>query len=146
MLMEAYRRERKQGRDHPEWIGWCREFADWLLTQQRQDGSFPRSWKPGTSEVVEASGTTSYNPVPLFVMLSEDTGDPKYRESAIRAAEYVWANYGARGVFVGGAIDNPNIVDKEAGMLSLEAFMSLYEATKDVKWLARAQVAGDFAG
>ena len=145
MLMEAYRRERKQGRDHPEWMRWCQEFADWALTKQRTDGSFPRGFRPGTGEVVEESGTTSYNVVPLFLMLSEDTGDTKYRESAIRAAEYVWASYGTKGVFIGGAIDNPNITDKEAGLLSMEAFVALYEATKDVKWLKRAQVAGNFA-
>ena len=29
-------------------------------------------------------------------------------------------------------------MDKEAGTLSLEAYLGLYEATKDPKWLARA--------
>jgi len=145
MLMEAYRREHARGREHPEWLNWCRQFADWLLTQQRKDGSFPRSWRPGTNEVVEASGTTSYNPVPLFVMLAEETGEQKYLNSALRAAEYVWETSGTRGIFVGGAIDNPNIVDKEAGMLSLEAFLALYEATGEAKWLARGRAAADFA-
>jgi hypothetical protein len=145
MLMEALRRERRLGRDHPEWLRWCRDFADWALTKQRADGSFPRGFRPGTGEVVEESGTTSYNVVPLFLMLSEDTGDPKYTASAIRAAEYVWQSFGTRGVFIGGAIDNPNITDKEAGMLSMEAFLALYEATREAKWLRRAQGAGDFA-
>lgn len=145
MLMEAYRREKKAGHDHPQWIKWCCDFADWALTKQRQDGSFPRGFRPGTGEVVEESGTTSYNVVPLFLMLSEDTGDGKYRDAAIRAAEYVWQSFGTKGVFIGGAIDNPNITDKEAGLLSMEAFLSLYEATKEAKWLTRAEVAGDFA-
>jgi uncharacterized protein YyaL (SSP411 family) len=78
-------------------------------------------------------------------MLSKDLNDPKYLASAVRAAEYVWQNFGSRGIFIGGAIDNPNITDKEAGMLSLEAFLSLYEATHEPKWLHRAQIAGDFA-
>jgi len=145
MLMEAYRRERRLGRDHPEWLRWCRDFADWAMTKQRADGSLPRGFRPGTGEVVEESGTTSYNVVPLFLMLSEDTVDKKYRTSAIRAAEYVWQSFGTRGVFIGGAIDNPNITDKEAGMLSMEAFLALYETTCEPKWLRRAQVAGDFA-
>ena len=145
MLMEAYRRERKAGREHPEWIRWCRTFADWVMKYQREDGSFPRGFRPGTGEVVEESGTTSYNVVPLFLMLSEDTGDPKYRDSAIRAAEYVWQSFGTRGVFIGGAIDNPNITDKEAGLLSMEAFLALYERTHEDKWLKRAQAAGNFA-
>lgn len=144
VLMHAYRRERSLGREHPEWMNWVKSYADWLIQQQRPDGSFPRRWKPGSSEVEESSGTSSYCPVPLLVIMSEETGDPKYQDAAIRAAEYVWTNWGYKGLFIGGTIDNPNITDKEAGMLSLEAFLSLYESTKEPKWLQRAQVAADF--
>ena len=48
-------------------------------------------------------------------------------------------------MFVGGATDNPNITDKEAGMLSLEAFLDLYDATSEPKWLNRAMAAGNYA-
>lgn len=143
-LVKAYLREKRQGSEHPDWLHWCRQFADWLMTQQRQDGSFPRSWKNGTGEVNEQSGTASYDPVPLLVSLSQVTGDKRYLNSAIRAGEYVWDNYGSHGVFVGGTTDNPNVVDKEAGMLSLEAFLALYEAAKEPKWLERAEAAGNY--
>lgn len=145
VVMRAYRREREQGRLHPEWFAWVKTYADWLLPQQRADGSFPRCWKPGSSEIEESTGTTSYCPVPLLVMMTEETGDPRYQEAAIRAADYVWANWGTRGLFIGGASDNPNITDKEAGMLSLEAYLSLYEATGSAQWLERARAAADFA-
>jgi hypothetical protein len=145
VLMRAYRRELAQGRTHPEWLAWVKSYSDWLVQQQREDGSYPRRWKPGSSEVAEPSGTSSYNPVPLLVLMSQITGDQKYQQSAIRAADYVWTNWGTRGQFIGGAIDNPNITDKEAGMLSMEAYLSLYETTKDSKWLERAQAAGNFA-
>jgi hypothetical protein len=145
VLMRAYRRERSLGRQHPEWFTWVKTYVDWLILQQRPDGSLPRRWKPGSNEVEEPSGTTSYNPVPLLVLMTEETGDAKYQRAAIRAAEYVWANWGTRGVFIGGAIDNPNITDKEAGMLSLEAYLSLYDSTQEPKWLERAKAAADFA-
>ena len=145
VLLRAWRRERAQGRQHPEWFNWVKQYVDWLVQQQRADGSFPRRWKRGSNEVAEPAGTTSYNPVPLLVGMSEETGDSKYKASAIRAAEYVWANWGTRGVFIGGAIDNPNITDKEAGMLSMEAYLSLFDATRDSKWLERAKAAADFA-
>jgi hypothetical protein len=144
VLMRAYRRERILGRQHPEWFNWVKSYVDWLILQQRDDGSFPRRWKPGSSEVAEETGTTSYCPVPLLVMMTEETGDPKYMKSAIRAAEYVWANWGKRGLFIGGASDNPNITDKEAGMLSMEAFLSLYDSTMEPKWLERAKAAADY--
>ena len=143
VLMRAYRRERALGRQHPEWFNWVKQYVDWLVLQQREDGSFPRRWKPGSNEVAEPTGTTSYCPVPLLVMMTEETGDPKYQQAAIRAAEYVWANFGTRGLFVGGASDNPNITDKEAGMLSMEAYLSLYDSTKEPKWLERARTAAD---
>ena len=145
VLMRAYRREKAQGREHPEWFNWVKQYADWLLLQQREDGSFPRRWERGSSQVADPSGTSSYCPVPLLVLLSEETGDAKYKQAAIRAAEYIWVNYGTRGLFIGGAIDNPNITDKEAGMLSMEAFLSLYDSTKEAKWLERAQTAATFA-
>ena len=85
---------------------------------------YPRRWKPGSGEVAEPSGTSTYNPVPLLVIMTQITGDQKYQQSAIRAAAYVWSQWGTRGQFIGGAIDNPNITDKEAGMLNMEAYLS----------------------
>lgn len=144
VLMRAYRRERALGREHPEWLAWVKTYVDWLVGQQREDGSFPRRWKAGSNEPEEPSGTTSYAPVPLLVLMSEETGDPRYAQAAARAAEFVWAASGRRGLFIGGASDNPNITDKEAGMLSLEAFLSLYESSGEPRWLERAKAAADF--
>ncbi len=144
VLLQTYRRERDLGREHPEWLAWIKAYVDWLIEQQRTDGSFPRRWERGSSEVAEPTGTTSYAPVPLLVLMSEETGDPRYRRAAERAADYVWDHWGERGLYIGGASDNPNITDKEAGMLSMEAFLSLHEATGEPKWLERARSAGDF--
>ena len=145
VVLQAYQRERDSGRQHPEWFNWVKTYVDWLILQQREDGSFPRRWEPGTSVVAESTGTMSCCPVPLFLIMTGETGDPKYMQAAIRAADFVWENWGQKGLFIGGASDNPNITDKEAGMISLEAFLNLYEATKDSKWLDRAKVAADFA-
>jgi len=39
---------------------------------------------------------------------------------------------------------NPNIADKESGMLSMEAFLAVYDATKEPKWLQRAETAASY--
>ena len=79
VLMRAYRREKAQGREHPEWFNWVKQYVDWLILQQRADGSFPRRWVAGSNEIAEPTGTSSYCPVPLLVIMSEETGDPKYQ-------------------------------------------------------------------
>jgi hypothetical protein len=145
ILIEVIRRERKKGREHPDWLAWCQQFGDWLIPQQRADGSFPRSWNAGLGTPREESGTSSCIPVPLLVKLTEETGQQKYLDCAIRAADYTWETYGSRGIFIGGATDNPNVTDKEAGMLALEGYLILYENTKDSKWLERAKAAANFA-
>jgi hypothetical protein len=144
-LLVAYEREKRAGRNHPAWSAWCRRFADWLLTQQQPGGSFPRSWHQDTGKVHNAAGQGSYNAVPMLVLLGRITGERKYLEAALRAGEYCWSSGQDRGLFVGGTIDNPNVIDKEAGTLSLEAYLALFEATGNRVWLTRAQAAGDFA-
>lgn len=141
-MVDLYRRERARGRLHPEWFSWVKSYSDWLLTQQREDGSFPTSWKGGTGEVRETSGITTYAAVPVLVRVSEETGDKKYLNSAIRAADYIWVNFGSRCIYLGAT--GGDVADKESGMLSMEAFLSLYENTKEPKWLERAQAAGDY--
>ncbi|HXR08459.1 MAG TPA: hypothetical protein VN765_14080 [Candidatus Acidoferrum sp.] len=142
-MVDLIRRERALGRQHPEWFKWVKSYADWLLTQQREDGSFPGSWQGGTGEVKGTSGVTTYTPVPLLVRMTEETGDKKYLNSAIRAADYIWSNFGSKCVFLGAT--GGEVADKESGMLSLEAFLALYENTKEAKWLERAETAGSYA-
>jgi hypothetical protein len=144
-LVECYLREKEDGREHPEWLGWARGFADWLLTQQQPEGGFPRAWTPVSGEAAQDSAQSTFNAVPLLVLMSQATGDENYLRAAIRAGDFMWANGHNRAQFVGGTIDNPNVLDKEAGSLSLEAYLSLYEATGEPKWLHRAELAAAYA-
>jgi len=142
-MVDMFRRERTLGRQHPEWFNWVKAYADWLVTVQREDGSFPANFQGGTGAPTGTSGVTTYTPVPLLVRMTEETGDKKYLNSAIRAADYIWSNFGSKCVFLGAT--GGDVADKESGMLSLEAFLSLYENTKEPKWLERAETAGSYA-
>ncbi len=144
-VLKAYERELRQGREHPDWLVWCRRFGEWLLKQQRPDGSFPRSWKPGTGEIFDPSSTSGYNAMAFLVALSRVSGQERFLAGAVRAGDYYWLAYHSRDQFVGGTLDNPNILDKEAGTLSLEGYLALYGATRDPRWLRYAKAAADFA-
>jgi hypothetical protein len=142
IAVDMYRRERARGRPHPEWLAWAEDYAHFLLTQQRADGSFPGSWQGGTGAVRGSSGVTSYAAVPVLTRISEETGDQRYADAAAKAGDYVWTNFGAKSVYLGAT--GGDIADKESGMLSLEAFLALYEHTKDATWLERARSAANY--
>ena len=142
-LMDMLEREKAHGVQHPQWLAWGKRFADWLLPLQRQDGSFPAAWGDDGA-ISDASGALSYAPVPFLVKLANFTGDNRYKEAAIKAAEYVWKEFGSQGVYQG-ATGTSSVADKESGMLSAEAFMTLYEDTHEDKWLERASAAADYA-
>tara|TARA_R110002049_G_scaffold307720_2_gene509205 strand:- start:32874 stop:35102 length:2229 start_codon:yes stop_codon:yes gene_type:complete len=144
-ILKAAKREKELGKPHPEWVAWAQSYADWLLPQQTENGGFPRAWEPVTGKVVEPSLKSSYNVIPYLLLLTELTGNEKYEAAAISAGEYSWQSGQSDGIFVGGTIDNPDVVDKEAGTLSLEAYLALYSTTKDKKWLERAKMAANFA-
>jgi len=144
-MLSAWKREHAAGRDHPLWLARPKEFADWLLGLQGQDGGFPRSWRRNSNTVVADSEMGSHNPIALFAELTEVTGDPKYLAAAERAGDWSWSHGQSDGVFAGGVERNPAVIDKEAATLSLNAYLHLYEATHDRKWLERAKAAGDDA-
>jgi hypothetical protein len=142
-IVDLIRRERSLGRQHPEWFNWVKAYSDWLVTVQRENGSFPGSYQGGTGRSTGNLGSTTYAAVPVLVRMTEETGDKKYLDSAIKAADYVWTAYGSKCVFCGAT--GGDTADKESGMLSMEAFLALYENTKERKWLERAETAGSYA-
>lgn len=144
-LMRAYEDEKRAGRPRPEWLAWVRKFADWLLTQEQPNGGFIRSWMPRTAKVVSDSPTGSFMVVPFFAQLYRLTGQQQYLDAAVRTADFAWSQGQSAGRFVGGTIDNPDVIDKEAATISLEGYLALYDITKDPRWLEHAKAAAAMA-
>lgn len=65
-LLKAIKFEKEHNRNHSSWLNWAQEFGNWLLTQQKENGGFPRAWSGETGQVLDSSTKTSYNPIPSF--------------------------------------------------------------------------------
>lgn len=142
MLMELLVAEKEHGYTHEDWLAWGKSHAEWLLTLQREDGTFPADWG-NDGQISDANPEKTYAPIPFFTRLSAFTGETKWLEAAVRAGDALWNVSGQNGVYCG-ATGSTQVADKESGMLSLNAFLSLYEATNDKKWLDMAVAAGDY--
>ena len=143
--LKAWECESARGRDRPRWLAWAQSGGDWIVSAQGPDGSFPRAWEAGTGVVLESSKTASHLPVTFLSRLAGATGKSVYLESALRAAQFCWNSGGDQGCFAGATLDNPDVVDKEAAIFALEAFLELHRATGDAVWLNRAVIAASMA-
>lgn len=136
-LMDLIQFEKSKGRQHIPWLEWVRSYGDWLLGHLQLDGSFPLSMKNGANEKVVDAGDLSHVSIPLLVKLTEVTGNRKYLAAALNAATFVWEIQGGQSCYMGYEQGKLR-VDKISGMYAMEAFLSLYETTKNKIWLDRA--------
>lgn len=143
--LKAWQVEQQQGRERPRWREWGLQIADFLAAHQLPGGGVPRIYVAKTGEVYKDSPRSTYNAVALWVLAFQITGEQRYLDAALRAGDFCWGDGHQQWCFVGGTIDNPDVIDKEAGTLSLEAYLALFEQTQDTKWLERARHAADFA-
>ncbi len=134
---------KKHGHSRPDWLAFCIGFADWLVTYQNEDGSWFREYNWDSTAAHQGKGNTT-NPIPFLIDLSKATGSTKYRDAALKAGEYCWRNIHEKFAYVGGTPDNPNVMDKEAGFLAIDAFLALWDVTGDRRWLGAAAQAADF--
>jgi hypothetical protein len=117
--------------------------VDKLLRYQRSDGGFPRAWNHDGS-VFNASTTNTAHIIPLLVDLYTITKQPRYHDAALLAGQHVIANQVATYNFVGGTPDNPDVIDKEAGVKALSALLALFDLTGDKAYIRHAVTAAGF--
>eukprot|EP00927_Polykrikos_kofoidii_P071971 TRINITY_DN68149_c0_g1_i1.p1 TRINITY_DN68149_c0_g1~~TRINITY_DN68149_c0_g1_i1.p1 ORF type:complete len:722 (-),score=94.70 TRINITY_DN68149_c0_g1_i1:16-2181(-) len=128
----------------PTWIAFARRFGDFLTTAQQSDGSFPMAWEWNGS-VADHSRIGTHNAIPFLGDLYAATGDERYKTAALRAGDFCLLTIHAEYRYVGGAVDKPNVTDRESGALAMQAFLALWRLTGDKKWIGPASQAGTFA-
>ncbi len=127
----------------PAWLAFARRYGDFLVFKQEADGSIGGLWNwDGTPN--NPYKNVTYQTIPFLIALHSATGDVRYRKAAILAGEYCLATVHKAYSYVGGAPDNPNVTDKEAGILAMQAFLALHSLTGEPRWIAPAAQAGTF--
>ena len=126
--------------------------AEWMVRCQNSDGSWYRcynyngtyydpnnessgvTWDPGN--VARSSSKTSTTMFVRFLgKMYEMTGEDKYLQSIIKAGDFILQELYGRHYWVGGTCDNPDSIDKEAGVFAMYAFDTLYTLTGEQKYL-----------
>ncbi len=142
-ILQADSAARKNGITHAAWRPFVIKVVDKLLGYQASDGGFPRAWNHDGS-VFNPSTTNTAHIIPLLVDIYAITKQPRFHDVALLAGQHLIANQVATYNFVGGTPDNPDVIDKEAGVKALSALLALYDLTGDKAYIRHAVTAAGF--
>jgi hypothetical protein len=143
-VLRAWSVMERHGNSKPQWLDYCESYGKWLVAKQNSDGSFYRQYN-FVSRPVQLTKFNTTHPVTFLVELNAATKDEKYLKAAVRAGEFSLENIHPTFRYVGGTPDNPDVIDKEAGLIALDAFLALYDATGEKKWLDGAIQAATYS-
>jgi hypothetical protein len=134
---------------HPDWINACKKFGDWLVKNQNSDGSFYFSYDHNSisNGIHPPSNTNKYLTicaVRYLVELYIATGNTDYKTAALKAGNWSYTNIHEQYMYVACVVDNPQTIDSESGQMALNGFLSLYDLTKEDKWLKAVEQAATY--
>ena len=127
----------------PSWLAAASSFGDFLLRAQAPDGSLPTAFDWNCVPRDANTRHTAFA-VPFLVALYEVTFDERYRSAALAAGSFSAALFEGCFSYSGGAPDNGDVPDKEAGWLAMQAFVALFELTGNATWLVPAAQAATY--
>lgn len=143
--LRSWEIEKKAGRAHPSWRQWAEDLADFLLRVQRRDGSLARGFFANSDREANDSPESTLCAVRFLVECALRLDKKACLPAAVAAGEFAWQHGHQFGRFVGGTIDNPDVVDKEAGTIALDAYLALADSTGEKRFVHYAKAAAAFA-
>ncbi len=138
-ILDAYLLMRNVGDTRDSWLEACKTYANWLVSIQNTDGSFPRAYNQDTGKVADTDKHTTSCNIRYLVRMYEQTQDAAYLNAAIAAGNYVYNTNYVADSYHGGCPDGFNVLDKESAIMALYGFSSLYQVTGETKWLNAAE-------
>jgi len=127
-----------------QWLDAIRSYADFLLNHQAADGSILGAWSWTCIPLSSDTRQTAFI-IPFLTSLFAATNDQRYYNAAIAAGTYAALLFNKTFSYEGGAVDNPDVPDKESGWLTTQAFIALYEMTANDVWLNPAEQSATYS-
>ena len=142
-LLRAYRHEKARGVDHPAWIAAATKNLDAFVRVWDRHGEFGIYVSRATGEMQHGGSAAGTLCIGCLAEGFRETGNERYREVARDAADSYHKRFTATGHANGGPLDILMAPDSESAVMFPEAYLSVYEATHEERFLRFAAEAAD---
>lgn len=148
-LLNAWCYAKRNKIEIPSWLLASKRFGEFLVANQNADGSYYLEYDPfstvgGKHPAGIQNKFLTICAVRYLVELYIVTGDEKYKVAALKAAEFSYTHIHEKYLYVACVVDNPQTIDSESGQQAINGFLSIYDLTKDPKWLTAAEQAATY--
>jgi len=128
----------------PQWESAIRSNLDAALRAQREDGNFGSYYSVKSGEVQEWDGAGGLMWIPALIAGSRCLGESRYLDAAVKAGDY-YSRF-VEDEYIYGAPEDVHLTPtSEDGYNAVIAYVHLYEAAKDDRWLDLATSSADWA-
>lgn len=139
-LLEAYHLAKRNHQDHPCWLHTAKSSLNWLI-EHGQHGAYSR-WYQFDGSLADPLQTHTPYVITALIKMYQLTRESKYLSEAQKSWEWVVDHIIEPEIYFGGTLD-ASTEDKEAAIITAEAGVMLFEATRDQMYLEGAKKACD---
>jgi len=135
--------ERRTSIETGAWRGAIRGALQAMRDDQAASGELGFAMDPNTGKFIERRTCSAFMAIGPLARGARVFDDPSLLETAARAGDF-YTRFLDDEILYGATLDTGIAINSEDGYNALIAYMELYEATRETKWLALAQRACDW--
>lgn len=143
-ILRSLALELRHNASHPQWLEAAVQSLNYAVGAQREDGAFPVYYDLATGRPTNYEGTGGIAWVAAMAIGAAILHKPHYLEVAIRGADY-YSRLVTSHELWGAAEDQAFVPTSDDAHWALIGYMALYEADRNLKWLALAKRAANLA-
>lgn len=143
-LVRCFRLELQNATLQPKWYWAIQSNLAFAIKKQREDGAFPSYWNIESGEVYDYSGCSGLVWVAALASYNHFDSTDRYFECATKAAEY-YLHFLDDDFLYGSQEDQPLVPTCDDCHFATIAYLLLYEASGDLRWLEASQKAANLA-
>jgi len=142
-ILEAYKHELDKGIAHDNWLDYAKSNLDAAVAVWQKNNDFGYEYSEQEVDIVRGDTPSAILWIGALALGYDIIGDKEYLKTATQAAEYYYEKFISKALIYAGEWDQDFAPDASSSAHAMAAYYTLYNITKNEKYLNYAKKAAD---